>query len=83
MRKTTLVLFIAGMIGFSLGARGLAQEVCLPAPRLLTIVPMGGQAGTTFEVTITGENIDGANELVFSIPKSPRNRRSRARRRQW
>ena len=30
---------------------------------------MGGRAGTTFEITITGENIDGAKELVFSHPK--------------
>ncbi|HKI20982.1 MAG TPA: hypothetical protein VKA15_24025, partial [Isosphaeraceae bacterium] len=69
MRKKRLVRFVAGMMGFWLGAASLAQEVCLPAPRLLTILPMGGQAGTSFEVTITGENIDGANELLFSHPK--------------
>lgn len=69
MRKKTLVRFVAGMIGFWLGAASPAQEVCLPAPRLLTVFPMGGQAGTSFEVTITGENIDGANELLFSHPK--------------
>jgi hypothetical protein len=69
MRIKTLVRFVAGMMGFWLGAASLAQEVCLPAPRLLTMSPMGGQAGTSFEVTITGENIDGANELLFSHPK--------------
>jgi len=69
MRKKRLVRFVAGMMGFWLGAASLAQEVCLPAPRLLTILPMGGQAGTSFEVTITGENVDGANELLFSHPK--------------
>src|SRR5258706_8148637 len=68
MRKQTLVRFVAGMMGFWLGAASLAQEVGLPAPRLLTMVPMGGQAGTSFEVTITGEHIDGANELLFSHP---------------
>ena len=47
MRKTTLVRFVAGMMGFWLGAASLAQEVCLPAPRLLTMMPMGGQAGTS------------------------------------
>ncbi len=47
----------------------LAQQVCLPAPRLLTLMPMGGQAGTNVEVTITGENIDDAKELIFSSPK--------------
>lgn len=46
-----------------------AQQVCLPAPRLLTILPMGGQAGTTVEVSLTGENIEDAGELLFSTPK--------------
>ncbi|MDR3637882.1 MAG: hypothetical protein P4L84_29020 [Isosphaeraceae bacterium] len=68
MLKTTVVRFVAGMLVFWLGAVALAQEVCLPAPRLLTMVPMGGQAGTSFEVTITGDNLDGANELLFSHP---------------
>lgn len=69
MRKNTLVRIVAGMMGFWLGAASFAQEVCLPAPRLLTISPMGGQVGTSFEVTITGENIDGTTELLFSHPK--------------
>jgi hypothetical protein len=69
MRKSTLIRFTAGMIGFWLGAASLAQDVCLPSPRLLTIWPMGGQAGTSFEVTITGENIDLTSELLFSHPK--------------
>ncbi|WP_417382525.1 serine protease [Gimesia sp.] len=47
-------------------ATAQAQLVCLPAPRLLTTMPMGGQAGTTFEVTISGENIEDADELSFS-----------------
>jgi hypothetical protein len=45
------------------------QQVCLPAPRLLTLMPMGGQAGTSAEVAVTGESIDEANELLFSTPK--------------
>ncbi|SFI69074.1 serine protease [Planctomicrobium piriforme] len=43
-----------------------AQGVCLPAPRLLTTLPMGGQAGTTFDVSITGESLDENGELLFS-----------------
>lgn len=46
----------------------MAQSVCLPAPRLLTTMPMGGQVGTQFELTITGDSIDNATELVFSHP---------------
>jgi len=33
----------------------VAQKVLLPLPRLLSTMPMGGQAGTEVEVTITGE----------------------------
>jgi hypothetical protein len=46
----------------------LGQAVCLPAPRLLTTMPMGGQVGSTLEVTIAGENIDDADLLNFSHP---------------
>lgn len=46
-----------------------AQSVCLPAPRLLTTMPMGGRAGSEFEVTITGQYIEEANELRFSDPR--------------
>ena len=67
MRKLPLLLAAA------LTACGLemasAQQVCLPAPRLLTMMPMGGQAGTTVEVTITGENIEDVSQLVFSTQK--------------
>jgi len=46
----------------------VAQSVCLPAPRLLTTKPMGGQRGKQIEVVITGQSIDGAELLLFSHP---------------
>lgn len=46
-----------------------AQSVGLPLPRLLTVFPMGGQAGSSFEVVITGENLDLCEQLVFSDPR--------------
>lgn len=52
-----------------LSASALAQQVTLPLPRLLTLMPMGGQAGQNVEVTITGENIEDVTELTFSTPK--------------
>lgn len=52
-----------------LAAPAFAQQVTLPLPRLLTILPMGGQAGTTVEVTITGESVEDVSELLFSTPK--------------
>lgn len=45
------------------------QAVCLPAPRLLTTMPMGGMVGTQVEITISGENLDDADELTFSDPR--------------
>ena len=47
----------------------VAQQVCLPLPRLLTVTPMGGQVGTSVEVSITHQHIDEALELLFSTPK--------------
>jgi hypothetical protein len=47
---------------------GWAQAVCLPAPRLLTTMPMGGQVGTSVEITITGANFENADQLSFSHP---------------
>lgn len=53
-----------------LAATSFAQQaVCLPAPRLLTVMPMGGQAGTNVDVTITGESVEDVRELLFSSPK--------------
>lgn len=69
MRTQTLVLWIAVATGFCAHRAARAQDVGLPAPRLLTIFPMGGRAGTTVEVAITGENIEGPLELHFSDPK--------------
>ncbi|MBN9520209.1 serine protease [bacterium] len=46
-----------------------AQSVGLPAPRLLTTMPMGGKAGTTVEVAVTGEHLDEAGDLFFSDPR--------------
>ena len=46
-----------------------AQSVGLPAPRLLTMTPMGGRGGTEFEVAIAGEHLDEAGDLIFSDPR--------------
>jgi hypothetical protein len=65
LSKSTLT-FAASIL---LCASALAQQVTLPLPRLLTMMPMGGQAGQNVEVTITGENIEDVTELTFSSPK--------------
>ena len=55
--------------GWTLPTATFAQSVCLPAPRLLTTMPMGGKAGSQVEVIISGENIDDADQLAFSDPR--------------
>ena len=63
------------IVCFSLSALSLVmprlfgQSVILPMPRLTTTMPLGGQVGTTFEVKITGEYLDGPRSLMFSDPR--------------
>ncbi|MCA9144149.1 MAG: serine protease [Planctomycetales bacterium] len=62
-------IFVAVVLGFFCAAStASAQSVCLPAPRLLTTMPMGGQVGTEVEVVITGEAIEDVDHLLFSHP---------------
>lgn len=61
---TATIVMAAGMADAALG-----QSVCLPSPRLLTVFPMGAQAGTGVEVTISGESLDELEGLIFSDPK--------------
>jgi hypothetical protein len=61
--------FALALMGFGPGTPSFSQQVCLPAPRLLTVTPMGGQVGTNIEVSITGENIEEVSALVFSTPQ--------------
>jgi len=48
----------------------LCLPVCvnaqLPSARLFTIFPPGGKIGTTIEVEVTGQDLEGAQELHFS-----------------
>ncbi len=60
--------FVMLLLRLTSDSTSMAQSVCLPAPRLLTTMPMGGKAGTEIELAITGNAIDDASELVFSNP---------------
>lgn len=70
MRFSTplITLSLAGLC-FAMAPRLHAQQVTLPLPRLLTLMPMGGQAGTDIEVALTAENAEDIRELAFSNPK--------------
>jgi len=65
-RKTGLAATLATAVLAVMPVSAEAQLVCLPSPRLLTTMPMGGQAGTTVEVTISGEYFENVGELHFS-----------------
>jgi hypothetical protein len=69
MSRSPLITLLAGAASLWLVSASIAQQVCLPAPRLLTVMPMGGQVGTTVEVSITGESVEDISELLFSTPK--------------
>ncbi|MBI2479641.1 MAG: serine protease [Planctomycetia bacterium] len=64
--RKLVMIFVVGAL--CLGSTASAQSVCLPAPRLLTTMPMGGQIGTEVEVVITGEAIEDIEHLLFSHP---------------
>ncbi|MFO0906369.1 MAG: serine protease [Pirellulales bacterium] len=65
------IAFLVIMVSVVASSRtpAIAQSVGLPAPRLLTTMPMGGKAGTEVEITITGERLEGAESLFFSDPR--------------
>lgn len=61
--RILLTATVAGLLCF-IDAR--AQS--LPAPKISAIAPAGGQVGSTFEVTVTGSDMDKAEGLHFSFP---------------
>ena len=70
MMTNRRILQLASLCMASLCVASIAsgQSVCLPLPRLLTTMPMGGTVGTQVEIMITGENIEDAGELLFTHP---------------
>ncbi len=61
-------LFFSALAAFAV-APAFAQLVVLPAPRLMTVMPMGGQISTTVEVSTTGQNTENITEMLFSTDK--------------
>jgi hypothetical protein len=69
MNPKSAIPLVLGLLCCTWSSSLIAQQVCLPAPRLLTLMPMGGQLGSSVEVRITGESLEDASELQFSTPK--------------
>jgi hypothetical protein len=66
--RIAALAFVAGLL---LGAPGSSQPQLgnqLPHPRLNTVAPCGGKAGSTFEVVVGGADFDEPESLVFSHP---------------
>src|SRR5437867_3519790 len=65
-RNALLVVVSFCLASWSGAVVSLAQSVGLPAPRLLTTMPMGGRTGSRVEIKISGEYLDDSDQLVFS-----------------
>lgn len=59
---------LAASCALSSAARAQPQVLPMPNPRLLIVTPPGGQAGSTVEVTLTGQEFEGPQKLLFSVP---------------
>ncbi|MFM8326533.1 MAG: serine protease, partial [Pirellulaceae bacterium] len=59
---------LATLLPSLLLSHAAAQSVCLPLPRLLSITPMGGKAGSEFEVAIQSEHAEQIEQLRFQHP---------------
>ena len=59
-------LFVSGLVYIAIFSTPLSSQAELPLTRLSTVFPPGGQAGTTFEVAVTGADLDETNQLHFS-----------------
>ena len=64
----TSMAMMLGFFAVVMSGIGQAQSVCLPLPRLLSISPMGGQVGTSFDATIAAEHMEDPGPLIFQHP---------------
>lgn len=60
----------AGVSALLAGTAGAQppQQQGMPAPRIFAVSPAGGKAGTTFEVSVAGTDLDEPLELSFGLP---------------
>jgi hypothetical protein len=68
-KMTTSSRMLMAILAFVIHWMSMAPLAAqLPVPNLSTIFPLGGQQGTSVELTITGTNLDEAEKLIFSHP---------------
>src|SRR5690242_9692345 len=66
-RRTVVVALAAALLASPAAAQQPAGSQ-FPNPELLTVMPPGGKAGTTVEVTFTGTHLEEPEGLLFSRP---------------
>jgi hypothetical protein len=66
---SAVFLALVGLLWVAPQAPAQQQDSGLPSPRLLTIFPPGGKAGTTIEMTFTGTDLEEPQKLIFSHPE--------------
>src|SRR5438132_6978317 len=65
--KSVPSMFILAAFGSFLSV-GQSGGQSTPPPRLLYVLPPSGQAGSSFEILLTGQDIDTAEGLHFNFP---------------
>ncbi len=61
-------IFFAAVAGSLLGFAGISVAQAAPPPKLNAVSPIGGKAGSSFELKIVGQDIDGVQSLHFNFP---------------
>src|SRR5436190_21465664 len=65
MRLSSIMKIVGCLFVHLLAIQASAQT--LPTPRITLVAPPGGQAGSTFEVTVTGADLNDAEGLHFNF----------------
>ena len=60
--RTIAALFVVAVAASALHAQ------TTPPPTITSVMPTGGKPGTTFELTVSGAELDGVEGLHFSFP---------------
>src|SRR5215813_3185481 len=63
-----LMRTIAASLVIVLAVTSALQAQSSPPPRITVVMPTGAKAGSTVEVTVTGQELNNVEDLYFSFP---------------
>ena len=69
MRRTLVRAVSFALVAGAAALYAQQPSAPMPAPRINTVFPMGGQLGTTVEVTVSGSDLDEPTSLIFTAPE--------------